>query len=193
MLSNGMQRRSPSRIKILFHRVLNLFRVAGLSSSPSDVPLPNPFKELPHPENHELFRAFAPFYSAKLQFGSYNVHPDLAERLYELEPSGEVIRANAYGFPVIANSQSMVFAWAKRPWSVLMRLGEQYRDAARAEKGRINTEYGKGWIEFPAWWGPDRPEPMPEPSTLQIKRVQWTASLRHWMQIAYNDSLKRPE
>jgi hypothetical protein len=193
MLSNSAPFPSPSRIRILFRRVFRIFSRPGSSSPSGDSPPPDPFQELPHAENNELFRAFAPFYSAKLQAGSYNAHPDLAERLYELEPSGEVIRANAYGFPVMANSQGMVFAWAKGQWTVLIKLGDKYHQAARAEKGRINTEYGRNWIEFPAWWGPDKPEPTPEPPTLERKRAQWSASLRHWMQIAYDDGLKQPE
>jgi hypothetical protein len=172
----------------VLRRFLSIFRGSRPAHS-SSLPIADPFSELPHPGNRELFTAFKPFYSPQLQFGSYNAHPDLAERLYELAPAGKIIRANAYGFPVMANPQGLVFSWAKGRWTILVKLEKRHHEAAREAKGRLNTEYGD-WIEFPAWWSPSRPEPAPEPAVLEMKRSEWQDRLRHWMQVGYDDSLK---
>lgn len=172
----------------VLRRLLSFFR-GGRPSHPSSLPIPDPFSELPHPGNQELFTAFKPFYSPELQLGSYNAHPDVAVRLYELAPMGKIIRANAYGFPVLANPQGLVFAWAKGGWTILIKLGKEHREAARSSRGRLNAEYGE-WIEFSAWWSPSRPEPTPERSVLEMRRSEWRDQLRHWMQVSYDDSLK---
>ena len=171
----------------MLRRLLSIFR--GKPSPSSSLPIPDPFSELPHPGNQELFTAFKPFYSPELQLGSYNAHPEVAVRLYELAPADKIIRANAYGFPVVANPQGLVFAWAKGRWTILIKLGKDHHEAARIAEGRLNAEYGE-WIEFPAWWSPSRPEPTPEPSVLEMKKSEWSDRLRHWMQVGYNDSLK---
>jgi hypothetical protein len=150
----------------VLRRLLSFFR-GGRPSHPSSLPIPDPFSELPHPGNQELFTAFKPFYSPELQLGSYNAHPDVAVRLYELAPTGKIIRANAYGFPVMANPQGLVFAWAKGGWTILIKLGKDS-----------------------AWWSPSRPEPTPERSVLEMRRSEWSDQLRHWMQVSYDDSLK---
>lgn len=173
----------------MFQRFLNIFRGGRPQGTASSLPDPDPFSELPHPGNRELFTAFRPFYSPELQVGSYNAHPDVAELLYELAPAEKIIRANAYGFPVMANPHGLVFSWAKGRWTVLIKLGKGHHEAARETRGRLNTEYGENWIEFPAWWSPSRPEPA-EPSQLEIKKPEWRECLRHWMQVSYDDSLK---
>jgi hypothetical protein len=172
----------------VLRQFLGIFR-RGRSSSSSSPLIPDPSSELPHPGNQELFTAFKPFYSPQLQFGSYNAHPDVAERLYELAPAGKIIRATVYGFPVMANPQGLVFSWTKGRWTILIKLGKDHHEAARLAKGRLNTEYGE-WIEFPAWWTPSRPEPTPELSILEIKKSKWREHLQHWMQVSYDDSLK---
>lgn len=177
----------PGLITLLYQKLTRIF-----APRPADAPAPDFLAELPHPGNRELFASFKPFYSPERQFGSYNVHPDLGERLYELEPHEKVIRANAYGFPVIANPNGLVFAWAKGYYRVFMKLSGQYHQAAHIDRGRINTEYGKDWMEFPAWWSPLTPSPDLERSELEKKRSEYTERLRHWMQAAYEDSLKMP-
>ena len=175
----------PGLITLLFRKVTRIF-----ASRPAVAPVPDRLAELPHPGNRELFASFKPFYEPEIEFGSYNVHPDLGERLYELGPREKVICANAYGFPVIANPHSLVFAWAKGSDRIFIRLNQQYHEAARIDRGRINTEYGKDWMEFPAWWGPLGPSPDLERSELEKKRSEYTGRLRHWMQAAYEVSLK---
>jgi hypothetical protein len=174
----------------VFQWLLNLFRGGRPDGTADSLPPSDPFSELPHTGNRELFTAFKPFYEPKLQFISYNAHPDTAERLFELAPREKVIRAYAYAFPVMANPHGLVFAWAKGRWTILIKLGKDHHEAARKTNGRLNTEYGENWIEFPAWWSPSRPEPMPERSQLEIKRSEWTECLRNWMQVSYDDSLK---
>ena len=108
----------PGLIMLLFRTLTRIF-----ASRPAAAP--DPLAELPHPGNRELFASFKPFYEPEIEVGSYNVHPDLGERLYELEPREKVIRANVYGFPVIANPHGLVFAWAKSSARIFMKLGQQ--------------------------------------------------------------------
>ena len=180
----------PGLIALLFQKLTGILASRQVAAP---APVPDLLAELPHPGNRELFASFKLFYEPEIEFGSYNVHPDLGERLYELEPREKVIRANAYGFPVIANPHSLVFAWAKGYDRVFIKLSQTYHETARIDRGRINTEYGKDWMEFPAWWGPLTPSADLERSELEKKRSEHTARLRHWMQAAYEDSLKMRE
>jgi hypothetical protein len=180
----------PGLITLLFQKLTGIFASRPVAAPD---PVPDLLAELPHPGNRGLFASFKPFYEPEIEFGSYNVHPDLGERLYELEPREKVIRANVYGFPVVANPHGLVFAWAKGSARIFMKLGQQYHEAARIDRGRINTEYGKDWMEFPAWWGPLTPSPDLERSELEKKRSEYAERLRHWMQAAYEYSLKMHE
>jgi hypothetical protein len=76
--------------------------------------VPDPFKDLPHPANQELFAAMKLFYSPEQQFGCYNAHPDLEVRLDELAPPLKIIRTDVYGFPVMANAEGTRFCLGEK-------------------------------------------------------------------------------
>jgi hypothetical protein len=70
----------------------------------------------------------------------------------------------------------------------MIKLGEEHRESARKDHGRVNTEYGKSWIEFPAYYAPIGPEAVPGSDELKTRKSQGTQRLRHWIQIAHNET-----
>ncbi|HZI55804.1 MAG TPA: hypothetical protein VFF39_03460 [Verrucomicrobiae bacterium] len=171
----------------MFRRLLDIFRRSRSIGAENTDYIPDPFKYLPHKGNQELFAAMRPFYSPEQQFGSYNAHPDMEVRLDELAPPKEIIRTGVYGFPVMANAEGLVFAWAKGRWTIMIKLGEEHREGARKDCGRVNTEYGKGWIEFPAYYASIGPEAVPGPEELKARKSEGSKRLQHWIQVAYDE------
>jgi hypothetical protein len=84
----------------------------------------------------------------------------------------------------MANAAGLVFSFAHGRWWVLIQLQERHHEAARNDGGRINAEYGKNWIEFPAYQEPAIS------SQLQENTPEHKRDLRYWMQVSYEDSLR---
>src|ERR1051325_5064751 len=101
--------------------------------------LSDPFQELPHPGNQELFTLLKP--AQGHHFGFYSAHPDLADYLFTLAPSRETIKTYVYGYPVMANAKGLVFSFAYGSWRVLIKLQERHHEAARNDGGRISNVY----------------------------------------------------
>ncbi len=166
----------------MIQRIIDFFR-KDKSRELDSLDLSDPFQELPHPGNQELFTALKP--AQGHHFGSYSAHPDLADHLFSLAPSQKTMKAYVYGYPVMANAEGLVFSLAHGRWSVLIKLQERHHKAAGNDRGRINAEYGKNWIEFPAYG-----EPSGSSSRLQKNMSEHGRGLRYWMQVSYEDSLR---
>ena len=173
----------------MIQRFLNFFRSGKSSRELDSLDTSDPFKELPHPGNEALFTRLKPLLGH--HFGSYPAHPELSDRFFALAPPQKTIQSYVYGYPVMANSEGLVFSWAYGGWSIMIKLQARHQAAARKDKGRINSEYGKDWIEFPAWGG--QPATAQEPAALEKSKSEWTNRLRYWMQLSCEDSLASKE
>ena len=102
-------------------------------------------------------------------------HPELSSILYELIPDTSVNRSYAYGRPVMANANGLIFAFAGGTRDVFFRLRKEQFDEARKDGGRFDPTYGENWVQF------------------QIGQrfgvsVDWREALKRWAKIALQNT-----
>lgn len=77
-----------------------------------------------------------------------HTHPDLCDHLQSLNRH---CFGGAYGIPVLANDQGVVFALARGTSYVAFLLPDSDWEAARADGGFDSPDLGEGWFGFEAW------------------------------------------
>jgi hypothetical protein len=184
MASQYMLRESYHIQAMIFERILSVFKSGGKFKAPAFAP-PEPANEFTHPENQPLFarlrensRVAAPDKDPLRVIGRYEAraHPDLVSILYDLIDSNEVRKGSAYGRPVMANRQGVVFAYAGGTHYIFLKLREERHEAARRDGGRFDPTYGRDWIEFRLG---GRVE----------DQVDWKEATRRWCRISFQESL----
>jgi hypothetical protein len=105
-------------------------------------------------------------------------HPDLVERLRNLVLIPDTVSSTAYGHPVVANSNGIIFAWAGGMNQIFLRLPRKLQQKAIEEGGRFDPTYGENWIEFLGFGNRHGAHSKAE------------ETLSRWIRIAYDESLK---
>jgi hypothetical protein len=154
------------------------------NNAPTPAPPPDPASQFTHPGNKGIF-AFLKEHSriagadrrSAWDIDAYvlRAHPDLVEMLYQFAPA-DVRKGAAFGTPILANSQGLVFAWAGGSHDVFLRLPEQRHDAARRDGGRVDNTYPRDWIEFRVGGRREASQ-------------DWRDMLQRWLTISHQDSL----
>ena len=146
---------------------------------------PDPAIKFPHPGNAELFACFRESSKvATLDKGpmwvregyEIHAHPDLETYLFPLITEEGLKKGFAFGLPVIANPNGLVFAWAGGTHYIWLRLREDRRNDARLDGGRFDPSYGKDWVEFKVggrYWSSSN----------------WKDAMERWARISYQDSM----
>jgi len=118
---------------------------------------PDPALMFPHPANAELFawmkesaKVADPDKNPTYTSEGYEVraHPDLSSILYDLVRDPSVKKGWAYGRPVMAGSNGLVFAFAGGTHDLFFRLKKNQFDQARKDGGRFDPTYGENWMQF---------------------------------------------
>jgi hypothetical protein len=157
------------------------------AETPVFLPTSDPTLRFPHPDNNELFtrlKETAHPATTKTEavwvLDGYRIaaHPDLVDILREFAGTDRVIHGSAYGRPVVATPRGLVFAYAGGTHSIFIRLASEHHEAARRDNGCFDPTDGKNWIEF-RYGG------------LKGGPPDWQGSIRRWMAISYQESLKR--
>jgi hypothetical protein len=169
---------------MIFEHIRRVFKSGGESKASAIVP-PDPANEFAHPENQSLFARFkensrvaAPDKGSMWTMGGYEVraHPDLVSILYDLIDDNGVRKGWAYGRPVMANRQGLVFAYAGGTHYIFFKLGAERHDAARQDGGRFDPTYGRDWVEFRLGGRIEG-------------QADWKYAMQRWCKISYQDSL----
>jgi hypothetical protein len=168
---------------MVFKRIPEVLK-SGAETDASRFVAPDPANELKHPENQSLFarfkedsRAAAPGKNPPWAIGyGARAHSDLIAILYGLISDSEIRNGSAYGRPVMANRQGLVFAYAQGTHSIFLKLRGDMYAAARQDGGRYDPTYGKDWIEF-------RVGGRVEGS------ADWRESMERWARMSYRDTL----
>jgi len=177
-------RRLLVRVQLALLHAWDFCRGVG-PDEPAPLPTPpDPALKFSHPRNKDLFEYFREHSrvattktAAVLDGYPLCAHEDLVDFLYSLADSREVVRGWAYGRPVLANAQGLVFAWAGGTHSIFVRLRPEQHEHARHENGWFDPTYGKDWIEF-RYGGRVGGPP------------DWLSALRRWVSFAYQESLE---
>jgi hypothetical protein len=167
-----------------FERIVALVKSQKKPKGTPQTP-PDPAIEFQHPENAPLFRRLKensrvadPEKDPMWVINGYEVqtHPDLISILYSLVAESEVKKGYAYGRPVMATPNGLVFAYAGGTHYIFLKLREDRIDDARKDGGRIDPTYGTGWIEF-----------------CLGGRIgcssDWQEAMRRWANISFQDSI----
>ncbi len=179
--SQNGDRRLRAHLELAIWRINRLF-----GARPALLPTPpDPALTFPHPANKELLdylkqRAELPNTETNAIYiiGGYSArcHPDLVEYLYAAAFEGQVTKAAAYGRPVLATTEGLIFAWAGGTGDFFVRLGLKDRERAGREGGRFDPTYGEDWINFPL-------------VRLMRTNEDWRATLQKWLAVSYRDSI----
>jgi len=130
-------------------RIVTFFRSRTKHTNATPSP-PDPAIEFPHPENVELFvrlredaKVASPDKNPMWVMGGYEIraHPDLISVLYPLVTEEGVRKGYAYGRPVMANANGLVFAYAGGTHYVFLKLREDKLNDARDDGGRFDPSY----------------------------------------------------
>lgn len=146
---------------------------------------PDPAINFPNPENAELFAYFRE--NSNLATADkdpmwvregYEIrsHPDLESYLFPLIEEDGLKKGFAFGRPVIANSNGLVFAWAGGTHYIMLRLQENRHNDARLDGGRSDLGPAKEWVEFKVggrYWSSSN----------------WKDAMERWATISYQDSM----
>jgi hypothetical protein len=145
---------------------------------------PDPAIEFPHSENASLFTSWKddakiadPEDNPTFVMGGYKArtHPDLISILYGLSEGG-VRKGYAYGRPVLARPNGLVFRIRGGTHYIFFKLREDKFDEAHKDGGRFDPSYGKDWIGFRVG---GRVGSSPD----------WQEAIRRWARISFEDSL----
>jgi len=145
---------------------------------------PDPAIEFSHSENASLFtrlkedsKVADPEKNPVWVKGGYEVrsHPDLIDILYGLVIDSGVRKGYAYGRPVMANQNGLIFAYAGGTHYISFKLREDKFDGARQDGGLFDP-CGKDWIEFRV-------------GGRVGSSSDWQDAMRRWARISYDDSL----
>jgi hypothetical protein len=151
-----------------------LFGLGNLSvpSTQGDHPEPSEFA---HPRNRSLFDYFSQNsrWDVAAQQYETRTHPDLAEILFDLSPDPVVRKGHAYGRPVIANNQGLIFAWAGGTSDFFTRLNGEKIEAACREGARQDPTYPPEWVNF---------------YTHRLG-ADWRKILQRWVTTSYEETL----
>jgi len=146
---------------------------------------PDPAIEFPHSENAALFtrlkedaKVADPEKDPVWVIGGYETrtHYDLIPILFALVTEGGVRKGYAYGRPVLAAPNGVVFAYASGTYYIFFKLREGKFDAACQDGGRFDPSYGKDWIEFRV-------------GGRGGSSSDWQEAMRRWARVSYEDSL----
>lgn len=180
-------RRALAHIQLALWRIQNSLKEFISPEVVVSLPPPkDPASEFTNPGNQELFeylkrqsRLVTPDMRPMWNFDGYELHchPDLMEFLYDMAPAKDVTKGRAYGLPVLANPQKLIFAWAGGTHSLMFRLGPEHRIAASQDNGRFDPTYGKDWMQFR--FGGLRGGP-----------TDWRSSIQRWISVAHQESLR---
>jgi hypothetical protein len=131
--------------------------------------LPDPAIEFSHSENASLFTRLK-------EDAKFTAHSDLIPILFALVTVGGVRKGYAYGRPVMANPNGIVFAYAGGTHYIFFKLRKDKFDRARQDGGRFDPSYGTDWIEFSV-------------GGRVGSSSDWQDAMRRWARISYDDSL----
>jgi len=133
----------------MWQRLGKLFGIGNVSASSTQGDHSEP-SDFAHPGNRSLFDYFSQnshWDEAARQYET-RTHPDLAEILFDLSPDTAVRKGYAYGRPVIANKQGLIFAWAGGNRDFFTRLNGDKIEAACREGARHDPTYPPEWVNF---------------------------------------------
>jgi hypothetical protein len=176
-MSNHASLRQPFELSDnvgMWQRFSKVFGLGNVSASSTQENYPEP-SEFAHPGNRSLFHYFSQnsHYVVDTQQYETCTHPDLAEILFDLAPDAVARKGYAYGRPVIANKQGLIFAWAGGNRDFFTRLNADKVEAACQEGARHDPTYPPEWVSFYMFGlGPD-----------------WKQILQRWVITSYEETL----
>ena len=158
----------------MWQRLAKLFGLGNVSASATQENHPEP-SEFAHPGNRSLFDYFIQnsHWDVAAQQYKTRTHPDLAEMLFDLAPEAMVRKGYAYGRPVIANKQGLIFAWAGGNRDFFTRLNADKIEAACREGGRHDPTYPPEWVNF----------------YMSRLGADWRRILQRWVITSYEETL----
>lgn len=180
-------RRLLARLQLTAWRIWTLCKRVFKPHLPVPLPTPpDPAERFAHPGNQALFtylRGLSSLATAdadpvwRLDGYKVRTHPDLIGFLYSLTDPDQAVRGSAYGVPVMANAQGLVFAWAGGTHDIFIRLRPEHHASACGDNGRFDPTYGQDWIEFHF-------------GGLKGSPPDWRGSIQHWIGVSYRESGK---
>jgi hypothetical protein len=168
---------------MVFKRIPEVLK-SGAETNASRFVAPDPANELKHPKTSVALRAVQGRFAScrprqKSPLGDWvrSPRPFRPDRNSVcLVSDSEIRNSSAYGRPVMANRQGLVFAYAQGTHSIFLKLRGDMYAAARQDGGRYDPTYGKDWIEFRV-------------GGRVGGSADWRESMERWARISYRDIL----
>jgi hypothetical protein len=140
----------------------------------------------PHPANAPLFACMKQ--DAKVVDLDHNpvytrdgyearTHSDLTSILYNLVQDTSVSKGYAYGRPVMAGANGLIFAFAGGTSGVFFKLRKDQFDQARKDGGWSDPTYGEDWVQFKIGRRPG-------------VSVDWREATKHWANVGLQNALR---